>query len=106
MDKDLKNGTFDQIEKLVADFAARRFLARYLFSFIHARHVRGIDDITPLPKAFRGRLADEGFYISRLALADRLEDPDGTVKFVFELADGPRVESVLISDASSSSLTP
>lgn len=99
MDKDLKNQAFDQIEQLVADFGEKRFLARYLFSFIHARHALHIDDITPLPKEFRRRLAGQGYFISQLETIEKFVDPDGTVKFLFAGADGARFESVLLTDA-------
>jgi len=97
MDKDLKSMTFDEVKRLIGEFGARKFLARYLFSFIHSRHVRDIDEITPLPGAFRRRLAECGYFISQLETIERFIDPDGTVKFLFAAA-GARFESVLLTD--------
>ncbi len=99
MDKDLKNQAFDQLEQLVADFGGKQFLARYLFSFIHAHHTSHIDHITPLPKEFRRRLTGQGYFISQLETIEKFVDPDGTVKFLFAGADGARFESVLLTDA-------
>ena len=99
MDKDLKNQAFDQIEQLVADCGGKQFLARYLFSFIHAHHASRIDDVTPLPKEYRLRLAGQGYFISQLETVEKFVDPDGTVKFLFAGGDGVRFESVLLTDA-------
>ncbi|RKY10228.1 MAG: 23S rRNA (adenine(2503)-C(2))-methyltransferase RlmN [Planctomycetota bacterium] len=99
MSKDLKNLTFQQVRQLVAEFGGRKFLAKYLFSFIHAHHARQIDEITPLPKDLRRRLTGQGYFISQLETVETLVDPDGTVKFLFAAADGVRLESVLLTDA-------
>ncbi len=99
MDKDLKNQAFDQIVQLVADFGGKQFLAKYLFSFIHAHHASHIDDITPLPGDFRRRLTQQGYFISQLETIEKFVDPDGTVKFLFAADDGVRFESVLLTDA-------
>jgi len=48
-----------------------------------------------LPKGLRDKLAVR-FAISRLELEARLESRDGTVKFLFKLADGQCIETVLI----------
>lgn len=83
---------------LAEQFGQKLFLAKYLFSFIHAKTVVEIEEITPLPKTFRQRLAEAGYYISRLKLVESFTDPDGTVKYLFELPDGNRIESVVLSD--------
>jgi 23S rRNA (adenine2503-C2)-methyltransferase len=51
-----------------------------------------------LSKGFRKDLSEGGWYISRVKRADRLVDADGTVKYVFELLDGGRIETVLLRD--------
>ncbi|MGD0079000.1 MAG: hypothetical protein ABSB91_10315, partial [Sedimentisphaerales bacterium] len=108
MDKDLKSNTLEELEYLVAGFEQKNYIAGYIFSFIHVRGVKDIDSITPLSKPFRSRLAEQGYYISQLETADKLTDPDGTIKYVFGLPastrfgeagpDGNRIESVLLFD--------
>jgi 23S rRNA (adenine2503-C2)-methyltransferase len=54
-----------------------------------------------LSKSFRSRLIEQGYYISKLLVLDKLTDPDGTVKYIFGLPaspDGKRIESVLLFD--------
>jgi 23S rRNA (adenine2503-C2)-methyltransferase len=98
VDKDLKSKTVAELERLVIELGQKKYLAGYIFGFIHTRGVNDISAITPLSKSFRTRLAEQGYYISKLEVIDKLTDPDGTVKYVFGTADGKRVESVFLFD--------
>ena len=99
METDLKNKTLKELEELVVEMGGKKYLAKYIFSFIHAQDAAEIDDITPLSKDFRRKLTDGGFYISRLSVVEKFIDPDGTVKYLFELPDGHRIEAVLMVTA-------
>ncbi|HKR09806.1 MAG TPA: hypothetical protein VJS39_11490, partial [Gemmatimonadaceae bacterium] len=56
-------------------------------------------DMTDLPVAFRGLLA-EHFTMPRLGLATRQTSSDGTEKFLFRLQDGEFIETVAIPEGS------
>ena len=98
MGLDLKDKMLDELEQLVSDLGQRRYLGEYIFGFIHRRGATDISQISPLSKAFRRQLAEQGHYISQLRKVQTFEDPDGTIKYLFELPDGTRVETVLMSD--------
>jgi len=98
MSKDLKDKTPAELERLVADLGGKKYLAGYLFSFIHAKNARAVSDITPLSKSLREKLSGEGYFISRLKTVEILADADGSRKYLFELGDGNRVEAVLLRD--------
>ncbi len=98
MKKDLKDKTLAELQQIVAELGQKKYLAGYIFKFIHAQGANEIDQITPLSKAFRARLIEEGYFISRLTVLESLADPDGSTKFLFELPDGERIESVLLID--------
>jgi 23S rRNA (adenine2503-C2)-methyltransferase len=98
VEKDLKSKTVVQLERLVTGLGQPKYIAGYIFSAIQSRGVTDISAITTLSKSFRAKLAEEGYYISKLGIVDKLTDPDGTVKYVFGLHDGGRVESVLLFD--------
>jgi 23S rRNA (adenine2503-C2)-methyltransferase len=100
MDKDLKNKTVAKLEELVVAAGQKKFIAWDVFSFIHARGVADINDLTTLSKVFRAQLIEDGYFISQLKTVETFEDPDGTVKFLFELGDGARIETVLLRDES------
>lgn len=104
MDRDLKNKSYNQLLDLATDHKQKSFCAKYLFTFIHQKDAAQIDDITSLSKSFRNQLAEESYFISHINLSEQHDDPDGTVKFVFELNDGARIESVCLKDANRNTL--
>jgi 23S rRNA (adenine2503-C2)-methyltransferase len=99
MGLDLKDNTLGELERIVVDMGGKKYLAEYIFHFIHVESAAEISQITPLSKAFRGQLIERGYHISSLAVAERLTDEDGTVKYLFELGDRKRIETVLLPDA-------
>ena len=98
MDKDLKNKTLSELEGIAKDFGQKKYLAGYIFTFIHSKNAADISDISPLSKVFRENLTNQGYYISRLKVVQKFTDPDGTIKYLFESKDASRFESVLLSD--------
>ncbi len=98
MDKDLKQYRPAELCRLVASYGQKQFLADYLFSFIHQKHITDLKHITPLPAIFRDRLVQDDYFISALQLAEHHDDPDGTTKFVIDLPGGGRIETVRLSD--------
>jgi 23S rRNA (adenine2503-C2)-methyltransferase len=99
MDKDLKDKTLAELEQIVIGMGQKKYLAGYIFSFIHNKSIGEISQITPLSKALRAQLTEQGYFISQLKILRKLTDPDGTIKYLFELSDGNRIETVLLSDS-------
>jgi len=98
MGMDLKDKALDELEQLVVDMGGKKYLAAYIFQFIHIENAVEISQITPLSKAFREQLVERGYHISSLTVADKLTDKDGTAKYLFELGDGNRIETVLLPE--------
>ena len=98
MSKDLKDKTLDELEQIVVDLGHRKYLAGYIFHFIHVEGASEISQITPLSKPFREQLVKQGYHIGRLAVLDKLTDKDGTMKYVFAVGNSDRVEAVLLPD--------
>ena len=98
MSKDLKDKTLGELEEVVTAHGQNRYQAGSIFSFVHSKDVGDISQITPLNKAFRAELIEQGFFISQLSISRKLVDPDGTVKYAFDLGDGGIVESVVLLD--------
>ena len=98
MDKDLKNKTLDELEQITVQLKQKKYLAKYIFTFLHTKDAADISDITPLSKAFRSLLTEQGYYVSQLKTVEKFIDPDGTIKYLFELGDGNRIETVLLFD--------
>jgi 23S rRNA (adenine2503-C2)-methyltransferase len=98
MSSDLKDKTLGELEQIVESLGGRKYLAGYIFNFIHAKNVDQIAEITPVSKALREQLPEQSFFISRLSVLDKLADKDGTTKYVFALGDGELIETVLMLD--------
>lgn len=98
MSKDLKDKTLGELEQIAEAMGGRKYLAGYIFHFIHVEDAEDISEITPLSKSFREQLAEQGYFISRLSILNKLTDKDGTAKYVFALGDGCRIETVLLLD--------
>ena len=88
----------EELEKVVVGLGQKNYLAGYLFRFIHVQNGREIAALSTLSKAFRTQLMEQGYFISRLKVVDTQTDPDGSAKYLFELADGERIETVLLPE--------
>jgi 23S rRNA (adenine2503-C2)-methyltransferase len=98
MSKDLKDKALNELEHIVESLGSKKYLAGYIFNFIHTKDAEEISQITPLSKAFREQLRGKGYFISRLSILDKLVDKDGTTKYAFGLGDAGRIETVLLLD--------
>ncbi len=97
---DLAELDVHELEHALETRGVQRFHARQLYRWIYKRGITDCAEMTDLSRALRAQLADE-FSIStpRIVADDR--STDGTRKFVLELTDGRRIESVFIPDTPS-----
>jgi 23S rRNA (adenine2503-C2)-methyltransferase len=93
----IKDFSLPELEDWVESIGERRFRARQLFKHLYARKIRSWEECTDLSKSFRTQL-EFGTRLHSLELLDRRTAGDGTEKFLFELHDGEKIESVLIPD--------
>jgi 23S rRNA (adenine2503-C2)-methyltransferase len=94
---DLKGMTLPELEEFLSRWGKERYRARQLFRWIYQKHAGDFAAMTDLSKELRGILAAScrisGFTAERVEISS-----DGTEKYLFRLADGEPVESVLIPD--------
>jgi 23S rRNA (adenine2503-C2)-methyltransferase len=86
------------VARAVRDVAPEPFRAGQIFQWIYARRAAAFAEMTSLPKAMREALA-RSFVIGVPKVVARTPAPDGTEKFLFELADGARIEAVYIVES-------
>jgi len=98
MNKDLKNIELSELEELCIKLGLQKYQAKNIFSWIHQKNCDSIDKISNLAKDVRSKLKTDGFFISNLKTVNKLEDPDGTIKYIFQLADEHKIETVLLKD--------
>ncbi|MDP4200492.1 MAG: 23S rRNA (adenine(2503)-C(2))-methyltransferase RlmN [Bacteroidota bacterium] len=72
-----------------------KFRAAQVYCWLYARRARSFAEMSDLPKVLQAELKKQ-FKLPTLALAHLSESIDGTRKFLFELADGLKIEAVLI----------
>jgi len=94
---DLKEMDLTELEALAAGLGEKPFRARQIRKWLYNRGVCDLEAMTDLSKSLRGRLA-EAAVISRPDLLEARVSEDGTQKFLWRLADGGRIESVLIPE--------
>ena len=86
-----------ELEALAVRLDQPAFRGRQLFKWIYGKGVRSFAEMTDLPADFRHRLTEE-FLIRPIALDHLQYATDRTIKCLFSLQSGHRVESVLIPD--------
>lgn len=94
---DLKNLTLEGLIQFLSGQGKERYRATQLFKWLYQQDAVGFDEMTNLSKALREELSATAC-ISRLEPEMVEVGNDGTRKYLFRLADGNAVESVLIPD--------
>jgi 23S rRNA (adenine2503-C2)-methyltransferase len=94
---DLRNLNSSELEAFIASFGKERYRTTQILRWLYQKGVHSFDEMTNLSKKFRKELTKVSF-ISNLRPSRTEETRDGTKKFLFELEDKIRIESVLIPD--------
>ena len=95
--RDLAELDLPELERFLQADGFEAFHARQLYRWIHRHAVTDFAEMTNLSKALRAHLKTE-CTIERPKVVDDQLSTDGTRKFVLELADQRRIESVFIPD--------
>ena len=92
---DIKSLQLSEIETRVREFHEPLYRARQIADWLYQKRVQSFDAMTDLPKQFREGLAQE-YSFDKIDIVRVLGSSDTTRKFLFRLADGSLIESVLI----------
>ncbi|MBR1672797.1 MAG: 23S rRNA (adenine(2503)-C(2))-methyltransferase RlmN [Fretibacterium sp.] len=85
----------EQWQARLEEWGEPRFRAGQVCQWIYARKVFDYHEMTNLSKALRERLCGEVLMTLPIQIQEQLSQ-DGTRKFLWQMADGQRVESVLL----------
>ncbi len=91
----LKNYTQQELEQLITELGIPKFRASQVYKAVYGNQVPSFAGITTLSKNLQQQL-DEKFIFTSVTLDKKQTSSDGTIKFLFTLADGAQIESVLI----------
>lgn len=91
----LKGLPVEEMEAKMESIGQPRFRGRQLFRWIYQERENDFAKMTDISKAFRAELGEK-FRLPTIQIAEERRSEDGTIKFLVELEDGERVESVYI----------
>ncbi|MEO2068129.1 MAG: 23S rRNA (adenine(2503)-C(2))-methyltransferase RlmN [Desulfurobacteriaceae bacterium] len=93
----IKDLTFKELQDFVVDLGLERYRAKQIAQWLYKKRVKSFEDMTNISKGAR-KLLSEKAKIDVLKLVKVEESADGTKKYLFELEDGNRIESVFIPE--------
>lgn len=91
----IKDLSFSEFTAQLGAWQQPAYRAKQVWQWLYKERVTDFSAMTNLPAELRHSLS-ETFSLGRLAIVRRHQSLDGTVKFLFALADGQTIESVLI----------
>ena len=93
---DIKSMNLDELIEFIESIGEKKFRAKQIYEWLHIKQVESFDDMSNISKGLKARL-DEISYITCLKKVDvQISKIDGTRKYLFGLADGNVIESVLM----------
>lgn len=93
---DIKSMTIAELETFMGELGEPKFRAKQIFQWLHDKRVLSFDEMKNLPAGLREKLK-ETCTITAFTIERKLVSAiDGTIKYLYRLADGEYVESVLM----------
>lgn len=93
---DIKSMDLEELSAYMESCGQKRFRAGQVFQWLHEKQAVSFDEMTNLSKELRERLHEECEIANLKIEAVQESKRDGTRKYLFSLADGNLVESVLM----------
>ncbi len=97
MKPNVKDLSKEQFASYLKERGQPSYRAAQVWQWLYQKRAASFDEMSNLSGALRRQLAAD-FSISRPRIARQSDSRDGTIKFLFELADGETIESVLIPE--------
>lgn len=94
--KDILSYSYEELLTEMEAIGEKRFRGKQVYSWLHEKLAEDFSQMSNLSKEFQKRLGEQ-YEIRKMKTAARQISKDGlTEKFLFELTDGNRIESVLM----------
>lgn len=94
--RDIKSFTSEELEQLIQTYGEKPFRGRQLYGWLHQKLAGDYEEMKNLPKGLRGKLSVDFPCYSLEPVEVHTSKTDGTQKYLFGLADGNVIESVLM----------
>ena len=95
MKKDILSMLPEEIEAELENLGEPKYRAKQLFTWLH-RGVRDFEEMSNLSKSLRQKLQENYRLYRPRVLKKQVSQIDGTIKYLWELADGNAVETVVM----------
>ena len=92
---DIKSMTLEEITQACRDMGEPAFRGKQIFTWLH-KGVTSFDGMSNLSKALREKLAAQYYITAPTVARKQMSQLDGTIKYLWELADGNCIETVLM----------
>ncbi len=92
--KNIRDFTLSELEEEIVSIGEKKYRAKQIFAWLY-RDISSFDEMTDLSKDFIEKLKSN-YYLENLTVNQFQKSVDGTIKYLFELRDGHRIESVLM----------
>lgn len=94
--KDICSYSYEELRAEIESIGEKAFRGKQIYEWLHVKLAGSFDEMTNLSKMLRERLEKE-YEIPKVEMIDhQISQVDPTEKFLFELADGNMIESVLM----------
>ena len=87
--------SLEELGGVVREMGQPAFRAKQIFHWLHQKQVTAFSQMTDQPKAMLAKL-EENWFIAAPQIRRRQQSKDGTVKYLFQLADGNCIETVVM----------
>lgn len=94
--KDIKSFALEELKEEIRTLGEKEFRATQLYGWMHKKLAGSYEEMTNLPQAFRERLRQEYYFATLHMVREQVSGQDGTRKYLFQLADGNLIETVLM----------
>ncbi len=92
--KNIRDFELTELEEEMLNLGEKKYRAKQIFAWLY-RGIKSFDEMTDLSKDLIEKLK-ENYYMECVFVNDFQQSKDGTIKYLFELVDGHKVESVLM----------
>lgn len=94
--KNIKGLTSPELESWIADFGEKPYRGRQIFKWLYDAGATSFEEMTNLSKELRSRLSAAATIEGLTCLTQQKSPKDQSIKFLFGLPDGNKIESVLM----------
>lgn len=94
--KDIVSYDYKELIEEIVNFGEKAYRGKQIYAWLHEKGAESFEEMTDLSRGLRERLEADYEIAQMKPVARQISKVDPTEKFLFELSDGNRVESVLM----------